>query len=148
MRSNAVVGSANAIRSRTILVASKDEAIKKVVTNILSDRDNMILSVSSVKEFFEVLTESNVDFIIYDLDLHPLNNTDAFVIEKVYHPRTPTVVIYDTYDYETTKKLLNKGVIYRMLKPINENDLKLLYEHICRALNGKDVINFPAPAQP
>ncbi len=114
----------------TILVASRDELLQELVRDILHDHENKILAVSSVKEFFEKLAEGGVDFIIYDLDILPLSTVDAFAIEQVYHPRIPAIMIYDNENYALTKPILDKGVIFRMLKPVNARDLEQIFEHM------------------
>ena len=119
----------------TILVASKDDSIQKLVTDTLRDHENKIIAVSSVKEFLEQLADGSVDFIIYDLDLPPLNTIDAFTIKQVYHPRIPSILIYDNDNYAVTKSIIDKGVIFRMLKPINTHDLRKIFDGIRQRKN-------------
>ncbi len=112
----------------TILVASQDEAIQQVVTAVLRGSGSKIIAARSLRIFFEQLAGSGVDFIVYDLDLEPLNAIDAFAIEKLYHPRIPAVLIYGALENGATPAVLDRGVIFRMIKPVNIQDLKRILE--------------------
>ncbi|MCI0692231.1 response regulator [candidate division KSB1 bacterium] len=112
----------------TILVASKDELIHKFVAQVVNNKESRIIAAISVKAFFEKLIEEEVDLIIYDPDLDPIDTMGAFSIAKTYHPDIPSILIYGNEDYEVTKSILDKGVIFRMLKPINKDDLQQIYD--------------------
>ncbi len=117
----------------TILVASKDELIHKLVAQAVNNNESRIIAVTCVKAFFEKLMEGGVNVIIYDPDLHPMDTMSAFSIAKVYHPNIPSILIYGNEDYEAVKSILDKGVIFRMLKPINKDDVKQICDGIRRS---------------
>lgn len=119
----------------TVLVATKDSSIRKVVKQTLSDPQSKVIAVSSVKQFFEILLENDVDLIIYDPKITSLKGLDAFSIAKSYHPNLPSILVYDIEKYEVTRTVLDKGVIYRMLKPVREEELKEICESLHRPKN-------------
>lgn len=120
----------------TVLLVTKDPEIRKTVKAALSGNNNRILTTSSAMQFFEKLnTEKNVDLIIFDPNVPSLKGLEAFSIAKSYHPDIPSILVYGREKYEKTKLVINKGVIYRMLKPINAQDLKEINESLQRREN-------------
>jgi hypothetical protein len=68
-----------------------------------------------------------------------MDTMSAFAIAKVYHANIPSILIYGNEDYEVTKSILDKGVIFRMLKPMNKDDLKQICDGIRRRQNERSV---------
>ena len=114
----------------TVVVATKDKPTRKLVEATLNDPKSRVIAVSSVKEFFEILSENDIDLIIYDPKITSLKGLDAFSIAKSYHANIPSILVYEQEKYEVTRSVLDKGVIYRMLKPINEEQLKQIDDSI------------------
>ena len=114
----------------TVVVATKDESTRRLVEATLNDPGSRVISVSTVKEFLEILEEDDVDLIIYDPEITSLKGLDAFSIAKSYHPNIPLILVYEQEKYEVTRSVLDKGVIYRMLKPITEQDLEQIWESV------------------
>ena len=114
----------------TVVVATKDESTRRLVEATLKDPESRVIAVSSVKEFFKILSENDIDLIIYDPKITSLKGLDAFSIAKSYHPNIPTILVYEQEKYEVTRSVLNKGVIYRMLKPVTEQDLEQIWESV------------------
>lgn len=124
----------------TILIASQDEALHQLVTQTLQDLESRVISVSSIKAFFEKLAEGKVDLIIYDTGLLPLSAMEAFSVTKVIHPRIPSILIYEDENFEATKSIIDKGVLFRMAKPIDPDNLKQIYAGIRKTkMNGAEV---------
>ncbi len=117
----------------TVVVATKDESTRRLVEGTLNDPESRVIAVSNVKEFFEILSENDIDLIIYDPKITSLKGLDAFSIAKSYHPNIPSILVYEQEKYEVTRSVLNKGVIYRMLKPITEGQLKQIEESVRKA---------------
>ena len=107
--------------------------LHKLVAQAVNNNESRIIAATSVKVFFEKLIEGEVDLIIYDPDLDPIDTMGAFSIAKTYHPNIPSILIYENEDYEVTKSILDKGVIFRMLKPINKDDLQQIYDGFRRS---------------
>lgn len=114
----------------TVVVATKDKSTRRLVEATLNDPESRVIAVSSVKEFFEILSENDIDLIIYDPKITSLKGLDAFSIAKSYHPNIPSILVYEQEKYEVTRSILDKGVIYRMLKPITEHDLEQIWESV------------------
>ncbi|MCG3118294.1 MAG: hypothetical protein ALAOOOJD_00462 [bacterium] len=124
----------------TILIASQDESLHQLVTQTLQDIESRMISVSSIKAFFEKLAEEKIDLIIYDADLLPLSAMEAFSVTRVSHPRIPSILIYENENFEATKSLIDKGVLFRMAKPIAADNLKQIYASIRKTkMNGAEV---------
>ena len=77
----------------TVVIATKDKSIRRLVEATLSDPKSRIIAVSSVKEFFEILLENDIDLIIYDPKVGDLKELDAFSIAKSYHPNIPSILV-------------------------------------------------------
>lgn len=118
-------------QSLTVLIASDDQKIQEEVATILREEESTILKVNNLKAFFKKMNEyREVDLILYDVDLPSLNTIDAFAIERFYRPRVPTVLLHRPDDHRAIQSILDKGVIYRMVKPFNAEEFKRLFEHL------------------
>ena len=114
----------------TVVVATKDKSISGLVETTLNDPGSRVIAVSTIKEFLEILVEDDIDLIIYDPEIVSLEGLDAFSIAKLYHPDIPSILVYQHEDYEVTRSILDKGVLFRMLKPANELDMKEICEKV------------------
>ncbi|MFQ5752063.1 MAG: response regulator [bacterium] len=114
----------------TVLIATKDKSIQKLVKNTLNDLQSKAILVSSVNQFFEKLLKEDVDLIIFDPEIPALRGLEAFRIAKSYHPNVPSILIYEHEKYAVTRSVLDKGVIYRMLKPVSKQDLDQVCESV------------------
>jgi len=108
----------------TIVVATGDKSTQRLVEAALNDPGCRVIAVSSVKEFFEILLENDIDLIIYDPEITSLKGLDAFSIAKFHHPDIPSILVYQPEDYQVTKLLLDKGFLYQMRRPVNELQMK------------------------
>lgn len=114
----------------TLLVASHDEAIQKCVAQALADRQSRIVVAPSVRAFFEELGRRQVDLIVFDLGLPPLSTVEAFAVERVHHPRIPTILLQEREELDEIREILDRGIIFRMLKPIEVASLRQICDTV------------------
>lgn len=114
----------------TVVVATQDKSTRRLVETTLDDPGSRVIAVSTVKEFLEILVKEDVDLIIYDPEIVSLEGLDAFSIAKLHHPDIPSILVYQHEDYEVTRSVLDKGVIFRMLKPADEFSMKEICEKV------------------
>ncbi len=117
-------------RENTILVVTEDKSIRDYVKSIHGKSSYRVILVTNIKEFFDTLLNEDIDLIIYDQDVNSLNGIDAFSVAKSYHPKIPAILIFEKENFETTRSILDKGVIYRMIKPFNKKDFEQVCENV------------------
>lgn len=110
----------------TVLVAASDKAIHKSIRESLAPNGNHLVVAESVASFFDHLSRGGIDLIIFDPDLLPMNGAAAFAIAKAYHPDIPAILVNQEEDYALTRELVKKGVVFRMLKPIDRDEIAQL----------------------
>lgn len=110
----------------TVLVAASDAAIHKSIRESLAPSGNHLVVAESVASFFDHLSRGGIDLIIFDPDLLPMSGAEAFAIAKAYHPDIPAILVNQQEDYALTRELVKKGVVFRMLKPIDKAEIAQL----------------------
>ncbi|MFQ5751049.1 MAG: response regulator [bacterium] len=107
-----------------ILIASRDDACRNKLLKIFTGKG---LSVHSVWEDTDLLIEvleRDYDLIIYDLELSDLNGFKMVKIIRKMRPKLALFVVSGNPSKELGGKILQEGVAYYALKPIDPNAIK------------------------
>lgn len=114
----------------TVLVAATGESIHSHVEEISGSLAIRVISAFNVKDFFKKLREHEFDLIIFDAELPSMKAPEAFAIARTFYPGTPAVLLHGDENYDLAKAMIDKGIIYRMLKPVDYDDLELIIDHV------------------
>lgn len=119
-------------RKLTVLVATKERAIRNVVKETLGQAGNKLLFASSARQFLDLLMEEDVGLIIYDPRIPDLKALDAFRIGKTYHHNIPSILFCDKEDVDVITRILEKGLVYRTSRPLNKHYLRRVFDSVSK----------------
>lgn len=108
----------------TVLVVSADETVQSRAAHTLANGHTQVIAVKSVKALFEKLRQEEPGLVIYDPNVQPLTGREAFAVAKAYHPDLPAIFLFEEEGFDAVQEIMTKGVLYRMHKPLNEEELK------------------------
>lgn len=111
----------------SILVASSLEETRKQITGFLLERGYRVRAMAGGSEALLALIDDEPDLIILDLQLGEIPGLQALELVKRLRPTVPLVVLSDDLSMETGSRVLEKGVFFYFLKPL---DFSLLGEVI------------------
>lgn len=114
----------------TILVLSADRVVQIRTAATLADAQTRVVAADSVKKFFDHLRQEEPCLVVYDPEVRPLSGLEAFAVAKNYHPNLPAIFLYEEEDFEATREITAKGVLYRMPKPLNQEALKQIFANL------------------
>jgi DNA-binding response OmpR family regulator len=118
------------------LIASSLEETRKQVAAFLLERDYRVKAVAGGGEALLALVDEEPDLIILDLQIGGIPGFQALELMKRLRPKVPLVVLSDDLSMETGSRVLEKGVFFYFLKPL---DLSLLGEVIeCALRRGRE----------
>ena len=125
------------MKSKVIITSNDKETITQL-TNILNDKEYMVLCEDSkVKSIIQVL-DNEADFIILDMEAPNKLDLDIIAILQRVRPRLPVIVLSDDNSVDTFVKLKEFKVFYSAVKPVRDDELELVIERIKSLKNNKD----------
>lgn len=108
----------------SILVVSSDPEAREAIRRCLSEYTSC--SVKETAQSGEAvlwILEKEVDLIILDLQMEGLKGLTTLQILKRSRPKIPVVVISDSSSVEVGSQVMQQGVFYYLLKPIDDHEL-------------------------
>ena len=114
----------------TILIVTEDVSLPDLVSSTLRGTHSEVAVVTSVKQFFTRLQQGDINLILYDSDIAPLEGMEAFPIVKTQYPRIPSILLLEQERFEVIRQVLDKGVLFRMFKPVNSHDLRQIIDRV------------------
>ncbi|NIR48611.1 response regulator [candidate division KSB1 bacterium] len=106
---------------RRILVACRDDKCRENLLKLFSSKGLMVHSVWQDADLLMEVLERDYDVVFYDLEISNLNG-DAFKMIKILRrirPKLSLIVISNDSSKEVGGKILQEGITYYALKPIN-----------------------------
>jgi len=108
----------------SILIVSSDPEAREAVHRCLSRYTSC--SVKETAQSGEALLwilEKEVDLAILDLQMEGIEGLTTLQIFKRSRPRIPVIVVSDSSSVEIGSRVMQQGVFYYLLKPINDREL-------------------------
>ncbi len=102
-----------------ILIACLDDDCKKQILDLLKNRDLTVHSVWEDADLLLEVLEKDYDVIIFDLGISKLDGLKMVKILRKIRPKVALVVISSDPSKELGGKILQEGVAYYGVKPIN-----------------------------
>lgn len=97
-----------------------------------------ILTTTSVSEAFSLIEANNVKVVISDQRMPEMSGLEFFAELKFKHPAIICIILTAYADVSAIMQAINQGGIYRfMLKPWNENEMKITIENAVETYNLK-----------
>lgn len=123
---------------KLILIASSDKDVNTSIRNLLESYENCSYRV--VEESGDVLLsvlEEDYDFAIIDLDIGGISGPKTVEIIKKSRPRLPLVIISGDASIEAGVRVMQHGVFYYMIKPVDMGQLASVIESALKLIRKK-----------
>jgi DNA-binding NtrC family response regulator len=111
--------------TKSILFAGSDEGMKEQVAKLLDGIATYSLTwVGESGDLLLKILDKDIDLAIIDEDLAGMAGSKLIQIIKKSRPRIPLIIISSGDSKEELAKVLEQGVFYFIIKPINGEELK------------------------
>ena len=113
------------IERKSILLATSEESVKKEVFRALASIETYSITlVEDSGDLLLNLLDTDIDLAIIDMKLAGISCSKLVEIIKKSRPRIPLIVISSGNSVETVARVLEQGVFYFIIKPINGEELR------------------------
>jgi DNA-binding NtrC family response regulator len=111
--------------TKSILFAISDEGMKAQVSEVLNGIATYSLTwVGDSGDLLLKILDKDIDLAIIDEDLAGMAGSKLIQIIKKSRPRIPLIIISSGNSKEELARVLEQGVFYFIIKPINGQELK------------------------
>ena len=111
--------------TKSILFAGSDQGIKEQVADVLDGISTCSLTwVEESGDLLLKILDKDIDLAIIDEDLSGMAGPKLVQIIKKSRPRIPLIIISSGKSKEELARVLEQGVFYFFIKPINGEELK------------------------
>jgi len=111
--------------TKSILFAISDEGIKEQVSEVLNGIATYSLTwVGESGDLLLKILDKDIDLAIIDENLAGMAGSKLVKIIKKSRPRIPLIIISSGDSKEELARVLEQGVFYFIIKPINGEELK------------------------
>lgn len=117
-----------------VLISCRDQTCLEYLTSVLSGVDVAHKILIDDRDFLLEILEHDYPVVIYDLKRDCLNNVKMVRIIKKIRPKISLIVISDDASEVLGGKVLQEGVAYYGVKPINA---EMLVSTVSKALKAE-----------
>ena len=111
--------------TKSILFAGSDEGMKEQVADVLNGIATYSLSwVAESGDLLLKILDKDIDLAIIDEELSGMAGSKLIQIIKKSRPRIPLIIISSGKSKEELARVLELGVFYFIIKPINGEELR------------------------
>lgn len=108
---------------RIILIATSEPITGQEILGRLSSQGYRAVVVERGSDALLAVAEENVSLIILDLSIQEPPGAKTVEILRKMRPRLPIIVLSGDHSVETGRQVLQQGVFYYFLKPLNHEEL-------------------------
>lgn len=122
-----------------ILVADDDRLVRFMMKSMLNEimtSDYIILEAANGQQMLDLCRENTPDIVFADIKMPYINGVDAIEECKKYSQDTQFVIISGCSEFEYAQKALKMGVFDYLLKPVEEDQLRLVMEKLQKKIVG------------
>ena len=120
-----------------ILVADKDKSVSSPIVDRIRTWGYQAEESRSAKETLEKLRKKPFELVLLDMSLPDMTTQDLITKLKESKPDIGIVTMTDANAGEEEKEIRTMGIVYYMIKPIDEEALKEILDHISSKKQGK-----------
>ena len=113
-----------------ILIVDDEPLIRESLYEILRIEGYRAHMAQAAEEALEIVKAQKIDIVVTDLKLPKMNGIDLLIRLKKDYPRIETVLITGYGTIETAVEAMRNGAYDYVIKPINDNEIKMLIEKI------------------
>jgi CheY-like chemotaxis protein len=115
-----------------ILVADKDDAVLSSITKRIQEWGYPVEKSNTGQNVLQVVEEASIDLVLLDLSLPDMAPRDLIPKLKELRPHIGVITMTGSNTQELENEIRTLGIVYYMLKPINEETLKDLLDHFSK----------------
>ena len=106
-----------------ILIATPDPSTAQQLLEHFSAQGLKAIAVECGSDAMLAVAEENIGLLILDISVQEPSGTKTVEILRKMRPRLPVIVLSDDHSVEAGRKILQHGVFYYFLKPLNLDEL-------------------------
>ena len=108
---------------RSILVVTSEPSPRQEIVDCLSAQGLRAVAVERGSDALLAVAEDNICLVVLDLSVQEPSGARTFEILRKMRPRLPVIVLSGDSSVETGRQILQLGVFYYLLKPLNLEEL-------------------------
>ena len=118
---------------KSSIIVSSNPAVINLMTDILMQHDFTVTIEKSIIKFISSILEKEINLFILDLDSPEGLNFDSIDIIRKLRPRLPIIVLLEDDSLETLKTLVQKGVFYSAIKPVQNEEIQEVIQAVVQS---------------
>ena len=107
-----------------VLLASKDSEVASSLLPVLREFEFNGIVVNRGGDVLLTLLDLDFELIIIDAELVGMSGDEIFPIVRRIRPKIPVIFVADNLSLEMGKELAQNGILYRLSKPVNINEVR------------------------
>jgi CheY-like chemotaxis protein len=124
-------------RAMNILVADKDTLIISPIVEQIQSWGYQAEGSRSAQEALEKVRKKPFELVLLDMSLPDMSAQDLIIKLKESKPDIGIVTMTDANSSGQEKEIRTLGIVYYMIKPVDETVLKEILDHISNKKLGK-----------
>lgn len=108
---------------RTILIATPEPLTRQELLGRFSGQGYQAIAVERGGDALLAVAEDNVGLVILDISIQEPSGAKTVEILRKMRPLLPVIVLSDDHSVETGRQILQHGVFYYFLKPLDLEEL-------------------------
>lgn len=108
---------------KSSVIVSEDSKVATQLTDILLKHDYTVTIEKSILKFICNILDKEINLLILDMDVPKTFNLDSIEIIRKIRPRLPIIVVMADTSLDALKTMVQKGVFYTAIKPVQSEDL-------------------------
>lgn len=124
-------------RAMNILVADRDTSIIPPIVDLIQTWGYQAEGSRSAQETLEKVKEKAFELVLLDMSLPDMSAQDLIIKLKESKPDIGIVTMTDANSSGQEKEIRTLGIVYYMIKPVDEKVLKEILDHISNKKQDK-----------
>jgi CheY-like chemotaxis protein len=113
-----------------VLVVENDPCLRSAIAELVAGWGYNAVSAGTGRETLSMVQRKAFDLVLLDLLLPDVDAGEVIVQLKELHPHIGIVTMAEKSTSELEKEIRALGIVYYMCKPISENSLKEILDHM------------------
>jgi DNA-binding NtrC family response regulator len=111
------------VKKGRILVLDDDDAVRRIITDILVEEGHTVLGLSSILQAREAMQDVHYDAVVTDMKLQDGNGIDFLRLIKRAYPKTEVILMTGYASLESALEAIHLGAFDYLPKPLRPEQL-------------------------
>lgn len=126
---------------KSSVIVSEDSKVATQLTDILLKHDYTVTIEKSILKFICNILDKEINLLILEMDVPKTFILDSIEIIRKIRPRLPIIVVMADTSLDALKTMVQKGVFYTAIKPLQSEDLTEVIKALDRSETRKNCNN-------